>query len=52
MVPNNRTAVRFLPISKLPTPSKVLVVRKADSTRALADSFLGILQAQVPASPA
>lgn len=46
---HNRTDVRFLPIADLRTTSKVFAVRKARSPNPLTQSFLEILQAQVPA---
>ncbi|MGV3570819.1 MAG: LysR family transcriptional regulator [Ramlibacter sp.] len=45
---NNRTDVRFLPITDLREPSRVLAVRKANAPNLLADAFLQVLLAQVP----
>lgn len=44
---NNRTDVRFLPISDIATYSRVIAVRKADSVYPLSQSFLDILRGQI-----
>ncbi|RYY82216.1 MAG: LysR family transcriptional regulator, partial [Comamonadaceae bacterium] len=46
---NNRTDVRFLPIADVREASRVLAVRKANAPNVLADAFLQVLRAQVPA---
>lgn len=47
---NNRTDLRFLPIADLQTPSKVIAVRKAGPQPVLAEEFLRILRAHLPAA--
>lgn len=45
---NSRTDVRFVPISDLQVPSKVLAVRKESFIHPLVDAFVGKLREQVP----
>lgn len=44
---NNRTDIRFLPITNIAAHSRVIAVRKADSAHSLSDSFLEILRGQL-----
>jgi DNA-binding transcriptional LysR family regulator len=46
---NNRTDVRFLPISGLRSSTKVFAVRRADAPHRVADAFMEILKAQTQA---
>ncbi len=45
---NNRTDIRFLPITDVAAHSTVVAVRKAGSAHPLADAFLDILRGQLP----
>lgn len=50
---NNRTDVRFLPLSDVQATTRVLAIRRADVANVLADAFLDVLRLQVAAeSPA
>lgn len=46
---NNRTDIRFLPVSDITTHSRVIAVRKSDNTSPLTTSFLEILREQLTA---
>lgn len=44
---NNRTDIRFLPITDITMHCRVIAIRKADSEHLLSESFLGILRGQL-----
>lgn len=44
---NNRTDIKFLPITNIAAHSRVIAVRKAESAHSLSESFLEILRAQL-----
>lgn len=46
---NNRTDIRFLPLTGIAAASKVIAVRKTGSANPLADAFLAILRGQLAA---